>query len=136
MYAPRLPVRSLRLSLRFLVKAGDLNMLSMRLFLIISTAMIYAVTVIATVGHGWFWPAVAFSDLVALNWRSQFNYDFLTYLFLSSGWIVWREGGTIRAYFHGFLNIFLGGMFGFPYLLAATYGAKGDAKKVVLGVHA
>lgn len=29
----------------------------------------------------------------------------------------------------------MGGMFGFPYLLHATYKASGDAKKILLGVH-
>eukprot|EP00752_Nemacystus_decipiens_P017789 g15949.t1 len=38
------------------LSAGSLHMLSMRLFLMVSTVMIYVVTVIATVGHGWFWP--------------------------------------------------------------------------------
>lgn len=108
----------------------------MRLFLIASTAMIYAVTVVAIVGHGWFWPVVFFHDMAAKNWRTQFDSDFLTYLILTSCWIVWREGRTIMSHFNGFLNIFMGGMFGFPYLLIATYSAKGDIKKVVLGVHA
>ena len=98
--------------------------------------MIYVQTVVAIVGHGWLWPLVYFPDLTAKDWRAQFNSDFLVYLTLSSCWIVWREGSTIKSYFNGFLNIFLGGMFGFPYLLIATYSAKGDIKKVALGVHA
>lgn len=101
-----------------------------------STAMIYGVTAIAVVGHGWLWPIVYFGDLAAFDWRSQFNFDFLNYLMLTSCWIVWREGSTVKAFFNGFLNIFLGGMFGFPYLLIATYSAKGDVKQIALGVHA
>ncbi|CAM9312596.1 unnamed protein product [Ectocarpus sp. 4 AP-2014] len=113
-----------------------MGILAMRLFLIVSTVMIYVQTVVAIVGHGWLWPLVYFPDLATQDWRSQFNSDFLVYLTLSSCWIVWREGSKIKSYFNGFLNIFLGGMFGFPYLLIATYSAKGDIKKVVLGVHA
>ncbi|CAM9312523.1 unnamed protein product [Ectocarpus sp. 4 AP-2014] len=115
---------------------GGMGVLIMRLFLISSTVMIYVQTVIAIVGHGWLWPIVCFQDLTAKNWRSQFDSDFVVYLILSSCWIVWREGSKIKSYFNGFLNMSLGGMFGFPYLLIATYSAKGDIKKVVLGIHA
>ncbi|MEL6127433.1 MAG: hypothetical protein AAFR57_13730 [Pseudomonadota bacterium] len=60
----------------------------------------------------------------------------MIYLILTSTWIVWREGATAKAYVYGFLNIFLGGMFGFPYLLIASYRANGDVRKILLGVNA
>lgn len=50
-------------------------------------------------------------------------------------WIVWREGNTFKGYVFGFLSIFLGGMFGFPYILYATYKAQGNPKLIVLGAH-
>lgn len=109
---------------------------NLRIFLVASTVGIYALTVIAITGHGWLWPVTAARDLAALNWRSQFNFDFVIYLVLSSSWIVWREGATGKAYMYVFLNIFLGGMFGFPYLLLLSYRAKGDIKKILLGVNA
>ncbi|EEE47319.2 hypothetical protein [Roseibium alexandrii] len=111
-------------------------MTKLRIFLVASTVGIYALTLIAIVGHGWLWPVTAIRDLVALNWRSQFNFDFVIYLVLSSCWIVWREGAGGKAYLYGFLNIFLGGMFGFPYLLLLSYRAKGDVKRILLGVNA
>lgn len=110
-------------------------MTNLRIFLIASIVGIYALTVIAIVGHGWFWPIIALQDLIALNWRSQFDFDFVIYLLLSSIWIVWREGATPKAYSYGFLNVFLGGMFGFPYLLLQSYRASGDVRKILLGVH-
>ena len=73
---------------------------------------------------------------MALNWRSQFNFDFIIYLILSSGWVVWREGETAKAYLYGFLNIFLGGIFGFPFLLLISFQANGDLRKILLGVGA
>lgn len=109
---------------------------AMHILLIVSTAIIYILTVTAIVGHGWLWPVVAVQDLAALNWRSQFNFDFIIYLILFSVWITWREGATVKGYVFGFLNIFLGGMFGFPYLLLATYRAEGDVKDILLGVNA
>lgn len=108
----------------------------LRGFLLLTTVLIYAVTVIAAVNYGINWPAVYFTDLVVMNWRSQFNTDFLTYLLLSALWISWREGFTLKGHVYGFLNVFWGGMFTFPYLLYATYQAKGNASALLLGVHA
>ncbi len=108
----------------------------LRGFLVFSTVAIFAITFVAVYKFGIFWPVVYFGDLVAMNWRSQFNFDFLVHLFLLATWISWREGFTTKGHVFGFLSIFLGGMFGFPYILAATYQAKGDPKRIVLGVHA
>jgi len=104
--------------------------------LLISTIVIYALTVIAVVHHGWNWPAVAMHDLMALNWRTQFDFDFIIYLLIFAWWVVWREGGNLRAYGLGVLSVFLGGMFGFPYLIHAIYKASGRPRDVLLGAHA
>lgn len=50
--------------------------------------------------------------------------------------MAWREGFTAKGYIFGFLSVFMGGMFGFPYLLHAIYKAKGDPKLMLLGVNA
>lgn len=111
-------------------------MTSLRVFLLFSTVLIYGMTLIASVYHGLNWPAVVIEDLAALNWRSQFDTDFLVYLLLGATWISWREGFTPKGYAFGFLSVFLGGMFTFPYLLLATYQAGGNSKCVLLGIHA
>jgi len=108
----------------------------LRLFLFVSTIIIYAVTIVAALSYGINWPAVYFSVLIQGNWRSQFNADFLIHLFLLATWVAWREGFTIRGYVFGFLSIFMGGMFGFPYILYATYKANGDPRGILLGIHA
>ncbi len=108
-------------------------MLTLRLFLIASTVAIYALTVIAWVSQGINWPAVAVGDLRALNWRSQFNFDFIGYLIVFAIWVAWREGATVKGYVFGFLSIVLGGMFSFPYLLHATYASDGDMRALLLG---
>lgn len=107
----------------------------LRMFLFISTVIIFAVSVFVVSTTGINWPVVFFGDLIELDWRSQFNIDFLIHLFLLATWIAWREGFTTKGFVFGFLSIFMGGMFGFPYLLHATYKAKGDPKAVLLGVH-
>lgn len=111
-------------------------MITLRVFVIVSTVAIYAMTLIASINEGINWPEVAIEDLIALNWRSQFNIDFIIYLLLGSVWISWREAFTLKGHFFGFLNIFLGGMFSFPYLLLATYQTKVSPKLILLGVHA
>ena len=108
----------------------------LRIFLVVATVAIYALTLIATVKGGLNWPAVAISDLLELSWRSQFNTDFLVHLFLLATWVVWREGATLKAYVYGFLSIVLGGMFSFPYIVYATYKAHAEPKALLLGVRA
>jgi len=110
-------------------------MTSLRFFLIISTFLIFTVSIYAVVTKGINWPAVYFGDLLHLDWRTQFNTDFLIHLFLLATWIAWREGFTTKGLVYGFLSIFMGGMFGFPYILHATYKAGGDPIAILLGVH-
>ncbi len=106
-------------------------MTSLRIFLIISTFLIFAVSIYAVVTKGINWSAVYFGDLLHLDWRTQFNTDFLIHLFLLAIWITWREGFTTKGFVYGFLSIFMGGMFGFPYLLHATYKASTTNHKSV-----
>jgi hypothetical protein len=108
----------------------------LRTFLVASTVAIFAISIYAAVTKGINWPAIYFGDLLHLDWRSQFNTDFLIHLFLLATWITWREGFTAKGFLFGFLSIFMGGMFGFPYLLVVTYKEKGDPRGVLLGVHA
>lgn len=110
-------------------------MASLRIFLFLSTVVIFSVSINAAFTNGVNWPAVYFGDLLSLGWRSQFNTDFLIHLLLLGCWVSWREGFTLKGYIFGLLSIFLGGMFGFPYLLYATYKASGDPKAILLGVH-
>ena len=110
-------------------------MTTLRALLIVSTIAIYLFTYAAAASHGVNWPAVAINDILALNWRSQFDIDFVLHLLLLATWISWREGFTAKGYAFGFLSIVMGGMFSFPYILYATYIAKGDPKEVLLGAH-
>lgn len=104
-------------------------------FLIASTVIIYGVTVLAIQKAGFNWPIFYFGDMLKLDWRSQFNTDFLIHLLLLASWISWREGFTVKGHVFGFLSIIMGGMFGFPYILVAIYRAKGNPQKLLLGVH-
>ncbi len=108
-------------------------MIRLRGFLLVSTLLIYGVSAVALAAHGINWPAVFFGDVLTLSWRAQFNVDFLIHLLLLATWIAWREGFSARGYLFGLLSIVMGGMFGFAYLLHATFAAKGDPRVLLLG---
>lgn len=110
-------------------------MTKLKALLIISGIGIYAFTVAAVINQGPNWPAVAINDLISLNWRSQFDFDFIVHLLLLATWVVWREGATAKAYLFGVLSVVMGGMFSFPYLVYAIIQAKGQPKALLLGVH-
>lgn len=110
-------------------------MAMLRFFLLVSTILIYVFTYFAVAAQGINWPAVAFGDILALNWRSQFDVYFVIHLLLLATWISWREGFSMKGHVFGFLSIVMGGMFSFPYLLYAIYVAKGDPKRILLGDH-
>ncbi len=109
---------------------------AIRMLLVVATVGIYALTVTAIMSQGWNWPAVAIADLLALNWRSQFDFDFIVHLLLLAAWVTWREGGNTKAYIFGFLSIVMGGMFSFPYLIHASFKARAQPRALLLGVHA
>lgn len=108
----------------------------LRFFLLASTLAIYLLTYLAITSQGINWPLVAIEDIVALNWRSQFDVDFIIHLVLLASWISWREGFTTKGHVFGVLSIVMGGMFSFPYLIRATYLAKGDPVEILLGSRA
>ena len=108
-------------------------MTMLRLFLLVSAVVIYLLTYLAVASQGFNWPAVAVADILAFGWRSQFDIDFIIHLLLLATWISWREGFSLRGHVFGFLSIVMGGMFTFPYLIYATYLAKGDPTGVLLG---
>lgn len=110
-------------------------MRALRFSLWIFTLVIFGITLGAVVHSGSNWPSVFFSDLVAVNWRSQFNTDLVIHLSLMGAWVAWREGGGGKGYLFGAFCVIWGGMFTFPYLLIAIARARGDMADLLLGVH-
>lgn len=111
-------------------------MQGLRLALALSTVVIFAVTIAAANNGGFNWPAVFAGDLVALNWRSQFNADLVIHLALIGVWVAWREGPGLKGLVFGAFCVIWGGMFTFPYVLIESYRARGDVRRILLGVHA
>ena len=107
----------------------------LRVLLLASTIVIYVFTYSAVAAQGINWPTVALGDILALNWRSQFDVDLVIHLLLLATWISWREGFSMKGHIFGFLSIVMGGMFSFPYLLHAIYAANGNPVVTLLGGH-
>jgi hypothetical protein len=122
-------------SIFYSANRSNYNMTLLRAFLFVSTLVIFAVSIYVVIAAGINWPTTYFSDLLNLDWRSQFNTDLLICLCLFAIWVTWREGFTPKGFLFGFLSLFWGGMFGCPYLLLATYKANGNPKVMLLGVH-
>ena len=106
-----------------------------RLSMAASWVLIMSLTLYIVSVHGINWPVVFFGDLFSFDWRSQFNTDFLIHLVLLFSWVYWREASKIKGLVYGLLSVFMGGMFGFAYLLYASYAAKGNVKAILLGSH-
>ncbi len=108
-------------------------MTALRILLLAMTLGIVAYTGIAGTNHGWDLVSVFLSNLTALNWSGQFNYDFLCYLILSAVWLAWRHefspGGIALGAAASVLGIFFFG----PYLLWAITRSGGDARVLLLG---
>jgi len=108
----------------------------LRAFLLASTLLIFPISIYVIVTMGINWTTVYVDDLRKLDWHAQFDTDFLIYLCLLAIWVTWREGLNPKGFLFGFLSFSCGSLFACPYLLVATYNAKGDPKAVLLGVHA
>ena len=110
-------------------------MLPFRAYLVIAVVTISAYTIIVGMNHGWNLVPTAISDLAAMDWRGQFDLDFLFLLSLAGIWIAWRTGFSPAGCALG-LFIFAGGMpFLAIYLLIAIYRSNGDIRRTLLGQH-
>lgn len=108
-------------------------MRAFRIFLVSVLGSLTIYTLVVGAGNGWNLLPLFFSDIVALTWSGQFNLDFTTFLVLSGLWIAWRHGFSAVGVALGVIGLFGGMMFLAPYLLIASYLAKGDAKVLLLG---
>ncbi|HEY1077405.1 MAG TPA: hypothetical protein VGE51_12005 [Fontimonas sp.] len=109
-------------------------MILLRGFLIVGWLLLAAITAWAVGTLGGDGGLVFFSDF-SHPWRASFNTDFLLHVIPIAAWIYWREPskglGLLLA-----AGAFMGGLFTLAYLLVATYRAKGDPRRLLLGRHA
>jgi len=108
-------------------------MTAFRIYLVIVIACLGTYTMIVGLNHGWNLLPVFFSDISAMKWPGQFNFDFTTFLALSGLWLAWRHQFSVGGLALAVLGFFGGMMVLAPYLLYASYQANGDAKVLLLG---
>lgn len=108
-------------------------MIALRIILVVVWAVVLWSTVLAIHSDGLAMSADVFSsDLLAGNWRSQFNIDLLSHMLLVGIWVAWRQKFSILGLFLGLLSI-NGGLFTLIYVLILTVAHKGDLNKVLMG---
>lgn len=66
-------------------------------------------------------------------WRAQFNTDFGFHLILMAAWISWRESKPHKRVGFGLAGIFLGGLFSFAYIFAATFRSNDSISQLLTG---
>lgn len=108
-------------------------MTAFRIYLLIVIVCLGTYTVIVGANHGWNLLPIFFADIGALTWPGQFNSDFMTFLALSGLWMAWRHQFSAQGLVLGVFGFFGGMMVLAPYLLYASYQAKGDVKVMLLG---
>lgn len=107
-----------------------------RILLLAMTVALAALTLAAVSAEGIDLLTPFLSPIVAMTWQGQFNADFTCYLILSGVWMAWRGGFSAASIALGVFAPPLGILFLAPYLLVLIAREGGDAKRVLLGVHA
>ncbi|OJJ23079.1 hypothetical protein BKI52_01625 [marine bacterium AO1-C] len=103
--------------------------------LIVLALTIAAFTVYVISKFGLNIAPIFFGEIQSLTWAGQFNYDFMTYLWLSALWVMWRGGFSAQSILLGLVASVLGMTFFAPYLLFLTFQTKGNIKQLLLGKH-
>ena len=106
----------------------------LRGYLILGWVLLVGVTVWAVTTLGIGGGKVFITDF-AHAWRAQFYTDFMLHVIPITAWVFWRESSRVVGIACA-LGTTMGGLFTLLYVLAATYRAGGDAKRLLLGRHA
>jgi hypothetical protein len=115
--------------------SGEKIMTLFRIALFIVWVILIGVSVNAILQLGSDGGNVFFTDF-AHPWRAQFNTDLCAHLLLMGTWVIYREPNRVVGVVLGILCAVMGGAVSLPYILVATFRAKGDVRKLLLGRHA
>lgn len=108
-------------------------MIVFRVSLLVVWAIVMYFTVLAIYTDGLAMATEVFSgDMLAGNWRSQFNIDLLSHMYLVGVWVAWRQRFSGLGILLGLLCI-CGGLFSLVYVLALTFFHKGNLSMVLMG---
>jgi hypothetical protein len=106
-----------------------------RLLLCIAWLAALAAGVHAYLAQGMVAGQIFGGDIVALNWRGQFDIDFLAHLFVLALWVAWRSKFRVGGIAMGVLCVLGGGIVSFAYLFVLTCANRGDVPRILLGRH-
>ena len=85
--------------------------------------------------YGWNFVTPFVGSIFAMTWQGQFNFDFASYLLISTLWFVWRNGATTKTFLMAPF-ILIGGMLVFaPYLLYLSFRCEGRLDVLLIGPH-
>lgn len=76
---------------------------------------------------------IFFGDIADLNWRGQFNTDFMSFLVLSGLWTAWRNQFSPAGIGLGVLAFFGGAVFLTAYLFILSFKTDGNWQKIFMG---
>jgi hypothetical protein len=110
-----------------------IGLTAFRVLLGIGWLVLLVVSVHAVKAMGAGAAGTVFMGDFAHPWRAQFNTDFSLHLLLVAAWMTWRTRPWVVGLICGILAINLGGLFTLAYLLVASFRAKGDIGKILLG---
>lgn len=108
----------------------------LKIFLTLCWLVIVFVTVQAFSQQGMIAGELFVADIQALNWRAQFNVDFLAHLLLMGSWVAWRHRFSTAGFVLALACVLGGGLVSMLYILVASVRAKGDMQVLLLGVSA
>ncbi|MDJ0781348.1 MAG: hypothetical protein QNJ22_05220 [Desulfosarcinaceae bacterium] len=108
-------------------------MKAFRTLLAVFSIVIISYTGVVGARHGWNLLPIFFGDMAAMTWPGQFNVDIMCFLILAGVWIAWRHQFSAGGLAMGVICAFLGMMMLAPYLLIASFIARGDLIVLLLG---
>jgi len=108
----------------------------MTLFRIFLTGLFIAnaiYTAMVGIEHGWNLVPIFFSEIQAMTWQGQFNFDFTSFLLMSGLWCAWRNRFSPAGWGLAVLGFTGGMLFLSAYLLFLLSRKDTDIRTVMLG---
>jgi hypothetical protein len=108
-------------------------MTAFRALLVVLILVLFGYTGVVGLNHGWNLVPIFFGDILEMKWPGQFNLDFTCLLIFSGLWLAWRHRFSPGGLVLGACGLVGGTAVLAPYLLVASFQARGDMKELLLG---
>lgn len=104
-----------------------------RLFLFALMASLLVYTFMVGAAHGWNLIPPFFSEIQAVTWQGQFNFDFMGFLMLSALWCAWRNDFSPLGFGLAILGATGGILFLATYILVLSLQSGSNIRTILLG---